>query len=141
MFVDKREITIKRRDTSSFGDERTLEIAPDVVADFTALPFPDESFWHVVFDPPHMETLGERSYMALQYGRLEGDWRDMLRRGFDECFRVLKPNGTLNFKWNECEISVQEILALTTAKPLYGNRYGKHYRTHWIAFLKPNTTI
>src|SRR4030095_17056182 len=31
----------------------TLVIAPDVEADFTAIPFPDESFWHVVFDPPH----------------------------------------------------------------------------------------
>jgi len=31
---------------------RYIEINPDVVADFTALPFPDKQFKLVVFDPP-----------------------------------------------------------------------------------------
>jgi hypothetical protein len=34
----------------------------------------------------------------------------------------LKPYGTLIFKWNEHEIRVSEILALTNEKPLFGNR-------------------
>ena len=33
---------------------RHLVISPDVQCDFTDLPFPDESFSLVVFDPPHM---------------------------------------------------------------------------------------
>ena len=23
-------------------------------------------------------------------------------------------------------------------RPLFGNRYGKHYKSHWIVFMKPN---
>lgn len=51
-------------------------------------------------------------------------------------FRVLKPNGTLIFKWNEHEIRVREILALTDQKPLFGNRCGKTAKSHWIVFMK-----
>ena len=36
-------------------------------------------------------------------------WKDMIKKGFQECFRVLKPNGTLIFKWNECRIPIKEI--------------------------------
>lgn len=57
-------------------------------------------------------------------------------KGFAECFRVLRPNGTLVFKWNEDEVSVKEILSLTPQKPLYGSRYGKHFKSHWIVFQK-----
>lgn len=53
-------------------DGRSLDISPDTFADFTDLPFKDESFWHVVFDPPHMITLGENSWMAKKYGVLQG---------------------------------------------------------------------
>jgi len=48
---------------------------------------------------------------------------------------VLKPNGTLIFKWNEHEIKVSEVLALTDNKPLFGNRCGKTAKSHWIVFL------
>jgi len=138
LFVDKREETIVRKDSSNRKGYRVLEIAPDMVLDFTDLPFPSDTFAHVVFDPPHMTTLGQNSYMAKCYGRLEGDWREMLRKGFSECFRVLRPEGTLIFKWNEYDVPVAEVLALTPEKPLYGHRSGKNSKTHWIAFLKPN---
>jgi len=138
LFVDKREETIVRKDSSNRKGYRVLEIAPDMVLDFTDLPFPADTFAHVVFDPPHMTTLGQNSYMAKCYGRLEGDWRDMLRKGFAECFRVLRPEGTLVFKWCEYDVPVSEVLALTPEKPLYGHRSGKQSKTHWIAFLKSN---
>ena len=63
-------------------------------------------------------------------------WREELRRGFAECFRVLRPDGVLIFKWCEDEIPVSQILALTTERPLFGHRSGKQQKTHWIAFLK-----
>ena len=91
LYMDKRE------EQHVLCDGRELKIAPDVCADFTKMPFPDESFWLVVFDPPHMNSLGENSWLAKKYGRLIGDWRDDLREGFLECFRVLKTNGTLVF--------------------------------------------
>ena len=60
----------------------------------------------------------------------------MLRSGFSECFRVLKPEGVLIFKWNDCRFPVKEILALTDQKPLFGHRSGKKMGTHWVTFIK-----
>lgn len=100
---------------------------------------PDNTFWHVVFDPPHFHKgAGATGRIAFDFGLLPDNWRDMLRDGFTECFRVLKPHGTLIFKWCEAEIPLREVLALTREKPLYGHRSGKKAQTHWIAFMKPN---
>ena len=44
--------------------------------------------------------------------------------------------GVLVFKWNECQIKVNDILALTDKKPLIGHKSGKRMDTHWILFLK-----
>jgi len=51
---------------------------------------------------------------------------------------VLKPSGTLIFKWNETDVPTSQVLALTDAKPLFGHKSGKQMKTHWIAFLKHN---
>ena len=139
VFVDNRRESYTLPDVSSAGGSRTLEINPDIVADFTDLPFPNNSFAVVIFDPPHFRRNGKTGWMAKKYGTLEGDWREMLRKGFAECFRVLRPEGTLIFKWNEDEVAVTEIMALTPERPLVGNRYGKHYKSHWLVYLKPNT--
>lgn len=56
-----------------------------------------------------------------------------LQQGFLECMRVLKPNGTLVFKWNEDQIKLKEVLRLFGHEPLYGNKRAK---THWIVFMK-----
>jgi 23S rRNA G2069 N7-methylase RlmK/C1962 C5-methylase RlmI len=112
-----------------------LVISPDEIGDFTNINQPDNSFWHVVFDPPHIKRnkLGE---ITKRYGNLEGDWREMIRLGFKECFRVLKPNGTLIFKWSEVQFPLREILELTDEKPLYGHKSGKKMNTHWVCFIK-----
>lgn len=124
-------------DKSSAGGARDLIIDPDVLTDFRDLPFPDDHFHLVVFDPPHLIQNGPTGWLAKKYGKLGENWRDDLRAGFAECFRVLRPNGTLIFKWNEQEVRVSEILALTDQKPLFGNRYGKTAKSHWIVFMKP----
>ena len=120
---------------------RYIEIAPDTVCDFTNLPFEDESFYLVVFDPPHLQWAGEKSIMALKYGRLTGDWRAMLTEGFNECWRVLKPNGVLIFKWSDVQFKVSEILPLFPQKPLFGNHNRKGNRTHWLCFMKEGKTV
>lgn len=74
---------------------RYCSVKPDTVADFTDLPFEDETFYLVVFDPPHLVHVGKNSWLAKKYGRLTGDWREMLRKGFSECLRVLKSNGNI----------------------------------------------
>jgi SAM-dependent methyltransferase len=136
VFVDKRRETHELPDVSSTGGSRMLTVDPDMIADFTALPFEDGRFAMVVFDPPHLLRAGPKGWQAKKYGKLTGDWREMLRRGFAECFRVLRAEGTLIFKWNEHEIPVSEILALTPEKPLVGQRCGKTAKTHWLVFLK-----
>ena len=138
IFADKRRETHVLPDVSSAGGSRTLEVNPDVIADFTNLPWPDNRFALVVFDPPHLVRAGKKGWQAKKYGKLEGDWKEMLRLGFAECFRVLRPEGTLIFKWSEHEVPVSQILALTPERPLVGQRCGKTAKTHWIVFMKPN---
>lgn len=126
-----------RNESHILCDGRTLDVCPDVLADFKSLPFPDNSFYHVVFDPPHLKSVGDDAYMAKKYGKLTKEWKSDLSKGFSECMRVLKPNGTLVFKWNEDQIKVSEILSCFDAKPLYGHKSGKNSKTHWIVFMKP----
>lgn len=133
---DRAVFTDKRSEQHTLCDGRELIIEPDMVMDFTDLQFDDEQFHMVVFDPPHLRKAGKDSWMALKYGKLDETWPIMIRDGFAECFRVLKPNGTLIFKWNEDQIPVKEILALTDQKPVVGHRSGKRSSTHWICFLK-----
>ena len=74
--------------------------------------------------------------MAKKYGRLPDDWQFMLQKGFSECFRVLKPNGTLIFKWNESEIKSNQVLDIIPYKPLFGHTTGRQAKTIWMAFMK-----
>ena len=127
-----------RSESHVLCDGRALDVAPDIVLDFRALPFPDGSFRVVVFDPPHLERAGKNSWTFKKYGALAPEWRDDLAAGFAECFRVLAVDGVLIFKWNETQIPVSQILALTPHKPLVGHRSGKRSDTHWITFLKAN---
>lgn len=115
---------------------RRLVIDPDIVGDFRNMPFLDETFNLVVFDPPHLVHAGAKSWLALKYGVLGNDWRRDIQQGFSECFRVLKPGGVLIFKWNETQVPVREILTLTKQKPLFGNKSGRNAGTHWLVFSK-----
>ena len=49
---------------------------------------------------------------------------------------MLKPNGTLIFKWNETEIKTSKILSLIPYKPLFGHTTGRQAKTIWMAFMK-----
>lgn len=142
LFGDKRSETIVVTDNSkgNHSGKRVLSIAPDTLMDFRSMPFDDETFPLVVFDPPHLVHAGQRSWLAAKYGRLVGDWRENLRQGFSECFRVLKPNGVLIFKWSEVQIATKEVLALTPNSPLFGHSSGKRMGTHWITFIKESSS-
>jgi len=131
VFMDRRE------ETHTLCDGRTLEIKPDVVGDFRAMPFSDGAFRLVVFDPPHLIHAGESSWLGKKYGKLDRKtWRDDLKAGFRECFRVLEPGGVLVFKWCEDQVSTAEVLKLASHEPLFGHRRGK---TVWLVFMKSTT--
>ena len=127
-FMDKRE------HYEELPTGHVINVQPDILADFREMPFDDETFWHVVFDPPHLLHAGENSWLAKKYGRLNKEtWQEDIVRGFNECIRVLKTNGTLVFKWNEDQIKLSEVLKCFGQKPLYGNKRAK---THWVVFMK-----
>ena len=76
MFVDKRRETHVCPPIETHPKGYTITVDPDLIADFTALPFPDDSFWHVVFDPPHFVRSGNPGFLAMKYGWLPGNWRE-----------------------------------------------------------------
>ena len=131
IFMDNREFE------DVLCDGRSLRVKPDVLGDFRNIPYNSGTFDIVIFDPPHLLKAGEKSWLAKKYGKLnQSTWREDLKQGFSECFRVLKPNGILVFKWNETDITVSEILKLTEQKPLIGHKSGKLNKTHWLLFYK-----
>ncbi len=135
VFQDNRELE------DELCDGRKLEIKPDVVMDFRKMNLQSNQFKLVVFDPPHMKSLGKNSWMAKKYGILGETWREDLRLGFNECFRVLEPEGILIFKWNESDIKVKEVLELCDYQPLFGHKSGKLQRTHWMCFMKATSFL
>lgn len=136
LYVDKRNTIYNLKANAAYPNGGVIKIKPDIVGDFTKIKQPDNSFWHVVFDPPHISKKALSSDLTKRYGILQNGWQDMIRKGFDECFRVLKPNGTLIFKWSSIQFPLKDILELTKYKPLYGHRSGKKMNTHWVCFIK-----
>lgn len=140
MYFDKAHPSVEfcdiRKEQLTLCDNRVYTVNPDTICDFRDLPFEEESFNLVIFDPPHLIYAGQDSWLAKKYGRIPKDFAPYLQRGFSECFRVLRPGGTLIFKWNECQVKVTEILALTPEKPLLGQKISKNSSTHWIVFYK-----
>lgn len=138
LYVDNRILNAEVIWTSCSGKaKRYCTVMPDIKADFTALPFADDTFVHVVFDPPHLLKVGEKSWMAKKYGKLpDGKWRQMIHDGFAECWCVLKPNGTLVFKWNQCQIDFNTIFDVIGRHPMYGHICGKSNNTIWAVYVK-----
>lgn len=140
-WFDKRNESVVfgdiRAESHILCDGRKLEVRPDLLMDYSAMPFPSAYFEMVVFDPPHLVKLGKNSWMAKKYGKLDGDWKPKLTQAFSECFRVLQAGGTLIFKWNETQIPVSAVLVTADREPLFGHkRVGKTADTHWLTFRK-----
>lgn len=134
---DIREVPLRKIESNG----SYFEVRPDRVGDFRKMDFPDCAFSLVVFDPPHL-TCGTTSFMYYKYGSLETKtWEDTIRRGFSECFRVLKPDGTLVFKWCDAFKPIDKVLALAPSEypPLLTHRTtsrsGKA-KTYFVVFVK-----
>lgn len=127
IFADCRELE------TTLCDGRVLAIKPDIKMDFRNMPFEDNTFKVVVFDPPHLIHAGTGSWLAKKYGILPSEWTEYLNKGFGECMRVLEPGGLLVFKWNEEQIKLSDVLKEFNKKPLLGDQRGK---TRWLIFIK-----
>lgn len=140
IYTDRRvaeyEGVWKSEEKSQGESKRTMKIDPDIVADFTDLPFPDNTFRLVVFDPPHLVRGGDTAWLVKKYGRLSENWQEMLRDGFKECMRVLKPDGVLIFKWSETQVPAEDVWKAIGEKPLFGHHSGKKMNTFWATFMK-----
>jgi len=117
------------------------EINPDVIMDFRKMDFADKSFKLVVFDPPHLFSKGSPSdskfNMIRDYGCLHAEtWQSDIKRGFDECWRVLDDYGILIFKWNDACKKRAELLKIMGKVPLFGHPNGSKIPTHWFCFMK-----
>ena len=135
LFLDRRVVAPMM--VGKGKNARIFSCQPDEVMDFRNLKISDSSYSLVVFDPPHLTSLGNKSYMAQKYGTLDKfSWREDISKGFAECFRVLKKNGVLVFKWNEHDVPLREVLKLTPERPLFGHPSGKASKTHWVVFMK-----
>lgn len=136
LFVDRRK-EVHEKPRKCRKNVTRIEIDPDVLADFSDLPFEDESFKLVVMDPPHYtEMKAGKGHILKHYGCLFPGWEENLAEGFKECFRVLEKGGVFIFKWCAVEIPLSRILELTPEKPLFGHRTGRRENTHWVTFIK-----
>ncbi|EOI58862.1 class I SAM-dependent methyltransferase [Enterococcus gilvus] len=136
-WFDKENPDVTFMDCRQYYEElptgHVINVDPDIVADFRDMPFEDSEFDMVVFDPPHLIHAGESSWLAKKYGRLDELWPEDIRQGFAECMRVLRPSGSLIFKWNEDQILLSDVLKAIGEQPLFGNKRSK---THWLVFMK-----
>ena len=135
LFGDIRELDATLKDKSSPGGMRELHVHPDMLMDFRSLPFKDGSFPLVIFDPPHLRKAGETSWLAQKYGRLpEFGWKEYISQGLHECWRVLREQGTLIFKWNEDQIKFGELEEVFPSKPVI--RFSPKAKTVFVVFFK-----
>lgn len=135
IFIDKR------REEKGYNDYRpNREIQPDMIMDFRDLKFPDKSFKHIIMDPPHIVSASNNFRMARDFGLLnKSTWKEDIKKGFSECWRVLEDYGVLIFKWNETSIKRKEILEVLgdwNKFLLYGNLMKSKIPTHWFVFMK-----
>lgn len=133
LFLDKR-----KKPKGFMKTWPSFEINPDMLGDFRNLPFKNASFKMVVFDPPHtIRNKEEGGIIAERYGRLlMKSWEKDLAMGFSECWRVLKPYGTLIFKWAETDKKLKDLTPFFPAEPLFGSRLGARSKTIWLCFMK-----
>ncbi len=114
-----------------------FEVAPTCKGDFRNMPFEEDSFRLVVFDPPHnvREKQPPEGINGLKYGALHpATEQDDLRLGFSECWRVLSPGGTLVFKWAG---PLDRVEPHFPAVPIVGTRSPRGGQTRWLIFYKP----
>lgn len=64
IYMDKRELK------EELFDGRKLIVNLDSIGDFRKIPFEDKKFRIVVFDPLHLESAKENSWLSKKYGKL-----------------------------------------------------------------------
>jgi SAM-dependent methyltransferase len=127
---------ISERPKGSVDHRPNWECRPDTIGDFRSMPFADESFQLVLFDPPHIVRPNPSGRIVATFGALSPETeQDDLRRGFAECWRVLVAGGTLVFKWGAG--SIDRVKPHFPASPIVATRSPRGGQTRWFIFYKP----
>ncbi len=75
--------------------------------------------------------------MIKEYGCLNKKiWKEDIKQGFDECWRVLEDYGVLIFKWSDASVKRKDVLNVIGKEPLFGHPNGSKIPTHWFCFMK-----
>lgn len=118
------------------------EVSPDLVASSTCLPFHNETFDLILFDPPH-HNVGASGEWSLDYGVFTtAEILNLCRRTFPELRRVVKPAGVVLFKWNDHSIGLSRVMPdpETGLVPLVAQRVAYHTKhasvTTWVTLVR-----
>ena len=140
-----------RQESISFYNDVRGKIQPTVQADNRCLPFCDNVFDMVIFDPPHLIEdpakvhVRDGSLYQKMYDTLHPlTWIKDVYRASREAFRVLKVGGFLVFKWADHDRPVKRLMALFPERPLFGTRSHSTKRgnsTYWIVFRKNGSEL
>ena len=139
----ERAVYADRRQLEGLDLQPNWECSPGVLCDTRHLPFQDDTFHLIAYDPPHRVTDGGMKALSgvieQKYGALRAEtWQSDLSQSFEELWRVLKPNGTLTFKWADEHKSHDDVLDALPVSPLYGvTTSQRRATTKWWVFNKP----
>jgi len=114
-----------------------LQSRPSVYADSRQLPFREEAFDMVLFDPPH-DVWGINSNSGRKYGAwTHTEIINLVFRTSKEISKVVKSNGQVIFKWAEGRIKLNVVLNLLEGlKPIFGHTTTVKGFTHWVCLVK-----
>lgn len=123
--------------------DKKREVNPTILAAWQSLPFKNETFDLVLFDPPHhvRREHWKPLEMYKTFGCLmEDSWSKDLKEAFKELFRVLKQEHFLIFKWNSHDKKLKDVLSCSENKALFCQQstgFGtKKEATYWVCFRK-----
>jgi len=133
IYVDNR-----KTDKGYVDGKPNFEVKPDFIMDFKKLKFKDKEFKLVFFDPPHVFARESNTSTFIKcFGRLNKEsWQNDIKKGFDECWRVLDDYGVLVFKWSESNVKLKDLLEIIGKEPLVRSMRRGLSKTHWLCFMK-----
>ena len=107
---------IREEEPGTIEFQPNWSVKPDVIGDYRDMFFDNETFHLIVWDTPHiLEAKG--GIMLMKYGKLGYGWKDDMRRGFNEIWRVLKPHGVLCSNTMICPYLCQRCLSVSQCNP------------------------
>ena len=116
-------------------------VEPDLIGSYCDMPFDNETFSLIVWDIPHKLKV-DKGLITTKYGHLGSNWAKDTAEGFQECWRVLKPDSTLIFKWCDLDVKVSEMLNLFPVKPKVGTMTKKGVNnTYFLVFFKGESNV